>query len=150
MLQVSGFFSRIFGGDKGKGPVMKQIKKMISAIEKDKDFDEVNVKTRQEILTEVFVEKLQKLDLTLSDASGYVPASYVPIAIFLRKLSVPEQITDALLQGIEEAESEESVREMIDAAVEAAEIELGQDELLEAQDLGLEEWRKVQGREEKV
>ncbi len=145
---MGGLFSRIFGGDKGRGPVMKQTKKMISAIEKDKDFDEISVKTRHETITEIFVKNLQKLDLTLSEASGYVPASYVPIAIFLRELNLPEQITDALLQGIEEAESEESVCEMIDAAVEAADIELSRDELIEAQELGIDEWRKVQGRNE--
>ncbi|TFF94314.1 hypothetical protein EU546_05050 [Candidatus Thorarchaeota archaeon] len=145
---MGGFLSRLFGGDKGKGPVMKQMKKMISTIEKEKDFDEVNVKSRQEIITEEFLGKLQKLNLTLSEAAGYVPASYVPIALFLRDLNLPEQITEALLQGIEEAENEESVREMIDAAVEAADMDMSDDELAEAQELGLDEWRKVQARKE--
>ncbi|TFG05165.1 hypothetical protein EU538_11585 [Candidatus Thorarchaeota archaeon] len=145
---MGGLLSRIFGGDKGKGPVMKQIRKMISAIEKHKDFDEIEVKSRQELITEQFLGKLQKLDLTLSEASGYVPASYVPFALLLKKLDVPENITEALLQGIEEAESEESVRGMIGAALEAADIDLEDEELHEAEDLGLEEWRKVQGRNE--
>jgi len=128
---------------KHKGPLMKQIGKMISDTEKGKELSVPPVRTRQEIITEIFESKMNAIDLTPSKDSGHVPVSYTPLARFLKERGVVEDTINALLSGLMEVESEDEVRDIIDALSESPEVNLVGNELGKAIELALEEWKNL-------
>jgi len=116
---------------------------MRKLIEKDKKFSVSETQTRQDIISTLFVEKLDEIGITPSTDSGYIPTSQTPLARYLRRFGVIDDIIDAILAGLAEEESEPAVREIIEAASDTPEIELEGDHLKQAQDLAVEEWNKL-------
>ena len=126
---------------KVKGHLMKPMKKMSSQAEKGKKLSVPSVRSRQEIITEKFESTTSAIGLTASTSSGYVPVSYTPLAKFLKDLGVKDDIVSALLEGIMEAETEDDVRNIIEAT--SPELNLVGDELEKAKELSVQEWRNV-------
>jgi len=124
-----------------KGHLMKSMKKMASEAEKGKTLSVPQVQSRHEIITDMFESKLSTIGLTASAASDYVPVSHTPLARFLKDLKVPESTVSAIIAGIMEEESEGDVKIIIEAA--SPELGLTGDELDNAKDLAVEEWRNV-------
>ncbi|MCK5240662.1 MAG: hypothetical protein KAR33_13985 [Candidatus Thorarchaeota archaeon] len=124
-------------------PIIKRIKKMRSLIEKDKKFEVQKIESRQEIITTLFTTKMEKVGITPSEDSGYIPTSQTPLARYLRRFGVVDDIIDAILAGLAEEESEVAVRDIIEAAADTPEVDLEGDSLKEAQDLAVEEWNKL-------
>jgi hypothetical protein len=131
------------GKVKVKGHLMKPMKKMASEAEKGKKLSVPPVRTRQEIITEMFESKTSAIGLEASTSSGYVPVSYTPLARFLKERNVEEDMVSAIIAGIMEEESEEDVMSIIEAAADSPEINLIGDELEKAKTLAVEEWRNV-------
>jgi len=128
---------------KFKGAMMKQIGKMISETEKEKPLSVPSVRTRQEIITQLFESKMNQVNLTPSTDSGYVPVSYTPLARFLKDRGVADDTIDAILAGLMEEEHEAEVRDIIDAAADSPEVNLIGHELDEAKDLAVVEWKRL-------
>lgn len=128
---------------KAKGPFMKQIGKMVSEAEKGKDLTAPQVRTRTEVITEMFGSKMNAIGLKASAASGYVPVSYTPLARFLKDRGVPEDTVGAIIEAILESENDEDVRGIIGAAAESPEVNLAGEELNKAKQLAVDEWVNV-------
>ncbi len=128
---------------KFKGPMMKQIKKMIGETEKGKNLSVPSVRTRQEIITQLFESKMNLINLTPSTDSGYVPVSHTPLARFLKERGVADDTISAILAGLMEEEHEAEVRNIIDATADSPEVNLIGHELDEAKELAVEEWKRL-------
>ena len=126
---------------KVKGYLMKPMRKMASEAEKGKKLSVPQVRSRDEIITAMFVTKLTDIGIKPSSSSGHVPVSYTPFALFLKDRGVQDDIVGALLEGIMEEDSEEAVSEIIDAA--SPELDLTGSELEKAKGIAVEEWRNV-------
>jgi hypothetical protein len=127
-----------------KDPLMKQIGKMISDTEKGKELSVPPVRTRQEIITQIFESKMNAINLTPSKDSGHVPVSYTPLSRFLMDRGVGEDTINALLSGLMEVETEIEVRDIIDALADSPEVNLIGNELDKAKELATEEWKNLQ------
>jgi hypothetical protein len=128
---------------KVKGPLMKQIGKMLSETDKGKALSVPPVRTRQEIVTQLFESKMNAINLTPSKDSGYVPVSYTPLARFLKERGVPDDTISAILAGLMEEENEAEVRDIIDAAADSPDVNLVGNELNKAKELAIEEWKNL-------
>ena len=128
---------------KVKGPLMKQIGKMIGETEKDNKLSVPAVKTRQEIITRMFESKMDAIGLEPSKDGGYIPVSSTPLARFLKDRGVPDDTINAILAGLMEEAQETEVRAIIDAAADSPEINLVGNELDKAKDLAVEEWKNL-------
>jgi hypothetical protein len=128
-----------------KSEIGKQIKKMLSATEKGKLPDAPDTRSRQELITEMFEEKLEELDMKPSSDSGYIPVSLTPLAQKLLQCGVSDEIVSAILAGLQEVESELSVKDIIDAAAESPEVHLTGKDLEEAKELAVDEWKRLRG-----
>ena len=132
---------RISGSKSQSGvPIVKQMRRMISEVDKEKDMKEPVVKTRQDIITEKFNSQMQSIGLDPATDGGYVPVSHTPLARFLKDRGVHEDTVSAILDGLMEEESEIEVRAIIDAAADTPGVDLTGAELVEAQDLAVTEW----------
>lgn len=128
---------------KVKGPLMKQIGKMIGETEKTTDLTVPAVRSRQEIITQMFESKMHAIDLEPSTDSGYVPVSHTPLARFLKQRGIPDDTISAILAGLMEEEHEAEVRAIIEAAADSPDVNLIGDELNKAKDLAVEEWKNL-------
>jgi hypothetical protein len=131
------------GKVKAKGYLIKPMKKMASEAEKGKQLSVPPVRTRQEIITEMFESKISDIGLKASTSSGYVPVSHTPLARFLKERNVAEDMVSAIIAGIMEEESEDAVMAIIVASADSPEIGLTGDELEKAKTLAVQEWRNV-------
>ena len=128
---------------KFKGPMMKQIGKMISETEKGKQLSVPSVRSRQEIITEIFESKMEAINLTPSKDSGNIPLSFTPLARFLKERGVADNTISAILAGLMEVETEDDVRNIIDATADSTEVNLIGKELDRANELAVEEWKNL-------
>ncbi|MFW9844058.1 MAG: hypothetical protein ACFFEV_05760 [Candidatus Thorarchaeota archaeon] len=126
---------------KVKGHLIKPMQKMESEAEKGKKLSVPPVRSRQEIITEMFESRLNAIGLEASASSGYVPVSKTRLARFLKEKNVPEDTVSAIIAGIMEEESEGGVRGIIEAA--SPELDLVGGELENAKDIAVEEWKNV-------
>jgi len=126
---------------KVKGYLMKPMRKMASEAEKGKNLSVPQVRSRDEIITEMFESKLAEIGIKASTSSGHVPVSYTPFALYLKEREVSDDIVGALLEGIMEEDSEEKVKGIIIAS--SPELNLTGSELEKAIELAVEEWRNV-------
>lgn len=126
-----------------KGPMMKQIRKMISETEKGKELSVPPVRSRQEIITQIFESKMNAIDLAPSKDSGNIPVSYTPLARFLKDRGVTDDTISAILAGLMEVEDEADVRNIIDATADSKEVNLIGEELDKAKTLAVHEWKKM-------
>ncbi|MDF1539140.1 MAG: hypothetical protein P1Q69_09565 [Candidatus Thorarchaeota archaeon] len=124
-------------------PIIKRIQKMRKLIEKDKQFSVSETRTREDIITELFTGKMNAIGIIPSSDSGYIPTSQTPLARYLRRFGVVDDIIDAILAGLAEEETEQAVRDIIEAAAETPEINLDGDYLKQAQELAVDEWDKL-------
>jgi hypothetical protein len=129
------------GSVKVKGYLMKPMRKMASEAEKGKKLSVPQVRRRDEIITEMFASKLTEIGIKPSTSSGHVPVSYTPFALFLKDHGVQDDIVGALMEGIMEEDSDETVRGIIDAS--SPELNLTGSELEKAKNLAVEEWRNI-------
>ncbi len=131
----------IFGRTKQK-PIIKKLKKMQSDIEKGKVPKLPETRTRQEIITEIFVGHLESIGLQPASDSGFLPSSQTPLAKYLRRLGVTDDIIDAVIAGLAEEESARAVMDIVEAAADTPEINLHGDYLTRAKELAVLEWKK--------
>ncbi len=124
-------------------PVVKQIRRMILDVEKEREITTPAVQSRQEKITEIFESQMTSIGLEPSADSGYVPVSYTPLARFLKERGVHDDTIGAILDGLKEVETEEDVREIIDAAADTPGVDLTGEELEKAKQLAVIEWNNV-------
>ena len=129
-------------GRKKELPILKKLKKMKGDIDKGKNPKIPETNSRQVLITEVFVEELGAIGLEPSSDSGYIPSSQTPLAKYLRRFGVADDIIDAIIAGLADDESAESVRMVIDAAADTPDIDLQGEYLTRAKDIAVEEWEK--------
>jgi len=121
----------------------KQMRKMQSASEKGKVPEAPTVRTRQDIITDIFASKMHEINLEPSTDSGFIPVSYTPLSQMLSEHGVSNDIISAILSGLQEEDNEQSVRDIIDAAADTPDVHLSGDLLEEAKDLAVEEWKRL-------
>lgn len=126
-------------------PAVKQMRRMILDVEKEREITEPAVKSRQEIISKIFDSQMNSIGLEPSSDSGYVPVSYTPLAKFLKDRGVHDDTIGAILDGLKEVETEEDVREIIDAAADTPGVDLTGEELEKAKQLAVNEWTNVRG-----
>ena len=144
MIVVVVVVRRVAGSKSQSGvPIVKQMRRMVSEVDKEKDMKDPVVKGRQDIITEKFNSQMQSIGLDPGTDGGYVPVSHTPLARFLKDRGVHEDIVSAILDGLMEEENEIDVRAIIDAAAETPDVDLTGEELLKAQDLAVTEWTKA-------
>ncbi|MHA1950574.1 MAG: hypothetical protein ACW987_11975 [Candidatus Thorarchaeota archaeon] len=124
-------------------PVVRQMRRMISEVDKDRDLAEPSVRSRQDIITTKFETQMKSVGLKPSSDSGYIPVSYTPLARFLKDRGVQDDTIGAILAGLMEEETAESVRGIIDAAADTPGVDLIGEELEKAKLLGVEEWKNL-------
>jgi hypothetical protein len=142
MLAVVIFAIRRRGGP-SRYPVVGKIQKMIGDVEKERTVKVPDVKSRETIITEKFESEMKSVGLQPSTESGYIPVSYTPLARFLAERGIANDIASAISAGLKEEQTEEDVRNIIDAAAGTPDIDLTPDEIKKAQDLAVEEWNRV-------
>lgn len=124
-------------------PVMKQMLRMTSELDKGKEMIEPVVRSRQDIITQKFNSQMQAVGLEPGTDSGYVPASYTPLARFLIERGVNDDTVGAILAGLMEEENEADVQAIIDAAAETPGVDLTGAELEKAKQLAVDEWNNI-------
>jgi hypothetical protein len=125
--------------------VVKQMRRMIIDVEKEREITEPAVQSRQEIITKIFGSQMNSIGLEPSSDSGYVPVSYTPLAKFLKDRGVHDDTIGAILDGLKEVETKEDVRNIIDAAADTPGVDLTGEELETAKQLAVNEWNNVRG-----
>lgn len=131
----------IFGRSKER-PIIKKLRKIQSEIEKGKIPKLPETQSRQDIIRSLFEEDLATIGLQPSADSGYIPSSQTPLAKYLRRFGVSDDIIDAIIAGLGEVETAEDIQEVIDAAAETPDIDLHGEYLVRAKELAVEEWKK--------
>jgi len=132
------------GAKTGAGmPVVKQMRRMLADVDKEKELIEPAVQSRQDIITKRFESQMNAIGLEPSTDSGYVPVSYTPLARYLIERGVSDDTVGAILDGLMEEASEESVREIIDAAADTPDVDLTGEELEKAKQLAVDEWNNI-------
>ncbi|MFW9767823.1 MAG: hypothetical protein ACFFF9_15480 [Candidatus Thorarchaeota archaeon] len=126
-------------------PVVRQMRRMLMEVDKEKEIMEPSVQTREEIITKKFEVQMNAIGLEPSTDSGYVPVSYTPLARFLKERGVSDDTVGAILDGLMEESTEESVREIIDAAADTPDVDLTGVELEKAKQLAVDEWNNLRG-----
>ena len=126
-----------------RSPVVGKMQKMISDVERERQIKVPDVRSRDSIITEKFEGEMKSVGLQPSSESGYIPVSYTPLARFLAERGITDDIVSAISAGLMEEENEEDVRSIIDAAAGTPDVDLTPDEVKKAQDLAVEEWRRV-------
>ncbi|MBY8997890.1 MAG: hypothetical protein KGD60_09170 [Candidatus Thorarchaeota archaeon] len=135
---------RVTGSKSQSGvPVLKQMRRMVSEVDKDKDMKEPVVQSRQDIIVKKFNSQMQEIGLEPATDGGYVPVSHTPLARFLVERGVHEDTVSAILDGLMEEEGEVQVRAIIDAAADTPGVDLTGEELAKAQDLAVIEWTNL-------
>jgi hypothetical protein len=124
-------------------PVVKQMRRMILDVEKEREIKTPAVQSRQEIITKIFESQMNAIGIEPSADSGYVPVSYTPLARFLKDRGVHDDTIGAILDGLKEVETEEDVCEIIDAAADTPGVDLTGEELEKAKQLAVNEWNNV-------
>jgi len=127
-------------------PIIKRMSKMMSRIEKSKPIKDEPVKSRRDIITESFEEKMHAVGLQPSTSSGHIPTSRTPLAKYLLDHGVAESITDAIVSELSELESKDAVKEIMDAVAESDGVSFTSVELDMAKQLALEEWMRSRMR----
>ena len=144
MIVVVVGVRRVSGSKSQSGvPILKQMRRMVSEVDKEKDMKEPVVQTRQEIITGKFNSQMQSIGLEPATDSGYVPVSHTPLARFLVERGVHDDTVSAILAGLMEEEGEAEVRAIIDAAADTPGVDLTGEELAKAQDLAVVEWTNL-------
>jgi hypothetical protein len=85
--------------------------------ETEKELVKHPVRTRQEIITEIFESKMHMIDLEPSKDIGYTSSSDTTLVRLLRQIGVQEEIIDAIIVGLEN-EPEETKMEIILSAMD--------------------------------
>ena len=124
-------------------PMLKQIHRMSSEVEKGKKITEPVVRSRQEIITQKFNSQMNEVGLEPATDSGYIPVSYTPLARFLKERGVQDDTVSAILAGLMEEENEAEVQAIIDAAADTPGVDLTGAELEKAIQLAIDEWNNV-------
>jgi hypothetical protein len=127
-------------------PIVKYMSKMMSRIQKGKPLKDVPAKSRRDIITESFEEKMHAIGLQPSTDSGHIPTSRTPLAKYLLDHGVAESTTDAIVSELSALESKEAVKEIMDAAAESEGVSFTDVELDMAKQLALEEWMRARRR----
>jgi hypothetical protein len=127
-------------------PIIKRMSKMMSRIEKGKPIKDAPVKSRQDIITESFEEKMHAVGLKPSTDSGHIPTSRTPLAKYLLDHGVAESTTDAIVSELSGLESKDAVKEILEAAAESEGVSFTSVELDMAKQLALEEWLRSRRR----
>jgi hypothetical protein len=144
MIIVVVAVRRITGSRSQSGvPVMKQMLRMTSELDKGKEVSEPVVRSRQDIITQKFNSQMQAAGLEPSTSSGYVPVSHTPLARFLIERGVQNDTVSAILDGLMEEENETDVQAIIDAAADTPGVDLTGAELEKAKQLAVDEWNNV-------
>jgi hypothetical protein len=124
-------------------PVLKQIHRMTSEIDKGKNLSQPVVRSRQDIITEKFNSQMKDIGLEPATDSGYIPASYTPLARFLKERGLNDDTISAILAGLMEEQNETDVQAIIDAAADTPGVDLIGPELEKAKQLAVDEWNNV-------
>jgi hypothetical protein len=127
-------------------PIIKRMSKMMSRIDKGKPIKDAPVKSRQDIITESFEEKMHAVGLQPSTDSGHIPTSRTPLAKYLLDHGVAESTTDAIVSELSGLESKDAVKEILEAAAESEGVSFTSLELDMAKQLALEEWLRSRRR----
>ena len=144
MIVVVVGVRRVTGSKSQSGvPILKQMHRMVSDVDKEKDLKEPVVQTRQDIITKKYNSQMQSIGLEPATDSGYIPVSHTPLARFLVERGVHEDTVSAILAGLMEEEGEAEVRAIIDAAADTPGVDLTGEELAKAQDLAVIEWTNL-------
>ncbi|MFW9927186.1 MAG: hypothetical protein ACFFDM_10520, partial [Candidatus Thorarchaeota archaeon] len=118
-------------------PVVKQMRRMILDVEKEREITTTNVKSRQELITSMFDFQMNAIGLEPVTDSGYIPVSQTPLARYLKERGVQNDTIDAILTGLMEEENEEHVRAIVDATADTPGVDLTGEELEKAKQLAL-------------
>ncbi len=127
-------------------PIIKYMSKMMSRIKKGKPVKDVPAKSRRDIITASFEEKMHAVGLQPSMDSGHIPTSRTPLAKYLLDHGVAESTTDAIISELSALESKEAVKEIMDAAAEGEGANFTSVELDMVKQLALEEWMRSRRR----
>ncbi|MHA2070818.1 MAG: hypothetical protein ACW985_03415, partial [Candidatus Thorarchaeota archaeon] len=129
----------IFGARRRRGPsrssAVGKMQRMISDVEKERSVKVPEVRSRDTIITEKFESEMKSVGLQPSTETGYIPVSYTPLARFLAERGIANDIASAISAGLKEEQTEDDVRNIIDAAAGTPDIDLTPDEVKKAQEL---------------
>jgi hypothetical protein len=144
MIIVVGVVRRRSRSKTGSGmPVVRQMRRMMLDVDKEREIIEPSVRSRQDIITTKFESQMNAVGLTPSEDSGYVPVSHTPLARFLKDRGVHDDTVDAILAGLMEEETADSVRGIIDATADTPGVDLTGEELEKAKLLAVDEWNNL-------
>jgi hypothetical protein len=140
----------LLGRPKGpqKTPIMKQIQKMKSAVDKGRPPQDGTTRSRQTIITSLFEEKMESVGLEPSTDSGHIPISQTPLASFLSEHGVNEDTVGAILGELKQIESEAEIVDIIDAVAETPGVVLQGEDVVIAKRLAVDEWTGSQKKPE--
>ncbi len=130
-------------GKKSKPPIIKQMEKLRGRIEKGKSISPINVRTRHEIIVDLFETKLRALNLEPSRASDYIPSARTPLASFLLDHGVDEQTVNTIINELKELKTKADVETIIEAVSEIPGVIFRSEDIKMAKHLALDEWIRL-------
>lgn len=130
-----------------KTPIIKQIVKMRSSVEKGRQIPEMEIEPRQEIITRLFKSKMDAIGLEPSTDSGIIPVTHTPLAAFLIEHGLDTDTVSTILIELKEITSKTEVEDIIEAAAEIPGVTLKDEDIEMAKDLAIAEWMKARQQE---
>ncbi|MGV9168729.1 MAG: hypothetical protein ACOC38_02185 [Promethearchaeia archaeon] len=120
---------------------IRKIKDMHSDIKKGKEPKAPVAKSRQEIITDIFESKMNKIGLEPSSEAGYIPVSTGDFSDYMIQHGVDIDTMRAILDDLPTLKRPE-VFDVVEAATEMQGVDFNVREVEEAKQLALNEWQR--------
>lgn len=125
-----------------RSPIQK-VKHMHSAIKKGNPPDIPVTRSRQDIITELFESKMNKIGLEPASEAGFIPVSTGDFADYMIEHGVDSETMRAILDDLPTLKRQE-VFDVVEAAAEMQDADFTTREVEKAKQLALNEWKRQQ------
>ncbi len=154
LMQSILLYGFVFGrrSDEKRSSVFKELERLQNSLKRGKPLERTQVPSRTEMIRAIFADKMHVVGLELGEYSHDVSVTvpYTKFTTFLKDVGVSDDMIDALLTGIGEAENEDDVCLLVEAAAETPELPIKGEQIKIVEKLAIDEWRRVRHMEREV
>jgi len=120
---------------------IQKVRHMHSAIKKGNQPDIPVTRSRQDIISELFESKMNKIGLEPASEAGFIPVSTGDFADYMIEHGVDPDTMRAILDDLPTLKREEMF-DVVEAATEMRDVDFTNREVEEAKELALNEWKR--------
>jgi hypothetical protein len=140
VVVVLYFAKKKMVGPADRSPIQK-VRHMHSAIKKGNQPDIPVTRSRQDITSELFESKMNKIGLEPASEAGFIPVSTGDFADYMIEHGVDPDTMRAILDDLPTLKREEMF-DVVEAATEMRDVDFTNREVEEAKKLALNEWKR--------